>query len=241
MLSNLFLIGNEANWKIILLVLACKGEFHSELVNNILKLLEILCFKLKLGDYRSDHLPSYAKNYFNAINGYSINNLYEEVKKATIEGFKWYWNNEGRFVSIIRDFFEMENYHYKRHIIKYVLWQYENSLRAESKSGILLDKDLYSEYTIEHIKPQKPEKGEYSDSFIERYLHKAGNLALLTQSQNSKFGNKSFSNKTDLFQDTTLISYKEIRVQKKWGISEIQERHNNMVAFIKDYFNTDNL
>lgn len=79
-ITNLFFVGNEANWKLILLVLFNKGDNKGETYTKILKLLEILCFKLKLGDYRTDNLPSLAKNYFRKTNGYDIERLYQDIK-----------------------------------------------------------------------------------------------------------------------------------------------------------------
>lgn len=234
-ITNLFFVGNEANWKLLLLTLFYKGESSGVTSKRILKLLEILCFKLKLGDYRTDYLPNYAKRYFNSKD-YNIDNLYQDIRNATETGFKWYWNDGDRFKNIILNYFDNEKYHYSRNTIKFVLWQYENDLRLKNRSGALLDKDLYDSYTIEHIRPQNPTDEEYPDDFKKNFLHLAGNLALLTQSQNSKFGNKSFDKKKELFQDTALSSYTEIREKSQWTEAEIQERHKKISEFAKQYF-----
>jgi len=141
-----------------------------------------------------------------------------------------------RFKDIIPNYFDNEKYHYSRNTIKFVLWQYENDLKLKNRSGALLDKDLYDSYTIEHIRPQNPTDEQYTDDFKKNYLHLAGNLALLTQSQNSKFGNKSFDKKKELFQDTALTSYTEIREKAQWTETEIQERHKKISEFAKKYF-----
>lgn len=241
-ITNLFFVGNEANWKLVLLVLFNRGDNKGEVYNKILKLLEILCFKLKLGDFRSDSLPSFSKDYFRKANGYSIENLYDDIKRSTEFGFQWYWNNNDYFKNIISDYFDSEKHHYyKTHRIKFVLWQYENHLRRKNRSGALLDKDLYNNYTIEHIRPQNPTGEEYTEEFKKSFLQLAGNLALLTQSQNSTFGNKSFDKKKELFQDTALSSYTEIREKCEWTEAEISERHEQISDFAKKYFDTSNL
>ena len=240
-ITNLFFVGNEVNWKLVLLTLFYKGEVTGETFKKILKLLEILCFKLKLGDYRTDYLPYYSKQYFNPKVHYNIDNLYQDIKHVTEIGFKWYWNDGDRFKNIIANYFDKEKMHYDRNTIKFVLWQYENSLRLKNLSGALLDKDRYNNYTIEHIKPQKPKEGEYSKEFINNFLNLAGNLALLTQNQNSKFGNKSFEEKNILFQDTALSSYTEIREQTQWTETEIMQRHKMISEFAKQYFDTTNI
>lgn len=240
-IANLFFVGNEANWKLVLLTIFYKGEVTGDTFKKILKLLEVLCFKLKLGDYRTDNLPHYSKQYFNPKVAYNIVNLYQDIKNVTEIGFKWYWNDGDRFKNIITNYFDIEKWHYNRNTIKFVLWQYENSLRLKNRSGALLDKDLYNSYTIEHIKPQNPTDEEYSEEFRKNFLQLAGNLALLTQSQNSKFGNKSFDKKSELFQDTALSSYSEIRENSQWTETEIAERHKRISDFAKHYFDTTNI
>jgi hypothetical protein len=239
-ITNLFFVGNEANWKLVLLTLFYKGKVSGDTFNKILKLLEVLCFKLKLGDYRTDYLPNYAKRYFNPKDIYNIDNLYQDIKNVTETGFKWYWNDGERFRNIIPNYFDNEKWHYNRNTIKFVLWQYENSLRIKNRSGALLDKELYNSYTIEHITPQNPADIEYTEEFRKNFLQLAGNLALLTQSQNSKFGNKSFEKKSELFQDTALSSYTEIREKTEWTETEITERHNRISEFAKLYFKIEN-
>lgn len=240
-ITNLFFVGNEANWKLVLLTIFYKGEVKGDTFTKILKLLEVLCFKLKLGDYRTDYLPHFSKQYFNPKIAYNIDNLYQDIKNVTETGFKWYWNDGDRFKKIITNYFENEKWHYNRNTIKFVLWQYENSLRLKNRSGALLDKDLYNSYTIEHIKPQNPTDEVYTEDFRKSFLQLAGNLALLTQSQNSKFGNKSFEKKSELFQDTALSSYTEIREKSVWTEIEITERHTRISDFAKQYFDTTNI
>jgi len=240
-ITNLFFVGNEANWKLVLLTLFYKGEVSGDTYKRILKLLEVLCFKLKLGDYRTDYLPHYSKRYFNPKDIYNLDNLYQDIRAVTETGFKWYWNNNEHFKNIITNYFDKENYHYNRNTIKFILWQYENSLRIKNRSGALLDKDLYNSYTIEHIKPQNPTNEVYTEEFKKNHLQKAGNLALLTQSQNSKFGNKSFEKKSELFQDTALSSYTEIREKTQWTEIEIEDRHNKIADFAKRYLDITNL
>lgn len=233
-IANLFFVGNEADWKIILISVFNKGEADSKQFSDILKLLEVLCFKLKLGDYRTDYLPRYAREYFRGDS--DLKGLLDKIKSSADAGFKWYWNDNDRFKNIINEYFSNQNYHYNRNVIKFVLWQYENYIRTNNKSGALLDKKLYDEYTIEHIAPQNPVGEIYTEEFKKNFLHKAGNLALLTQSQNSKFNNKPFEAKKQLFQDTALSSYTEIRGNDSWGDSEISSRHQKLVDFAKEYF-----
>ena len=241
-IANLFFIGKEANWKLVLLTLFYKGEVSGETYKRILKLLEVLCFKLKLGDYRTDYLSHFAKRYFSSTDNYDLNNLYQDIRNVTEVGFKWYWNNNEQFNTIIPNYYNKGKFHYyNKSAVKFLLWQYENGIRKEKRSGALLDKDLYNSYTIEHIKPQNPDDEEYTEDFKNNFLHLAGNLALLTQSQNSKFSNKSFEIKKELFQDTALSSYTEIRENTHWTETEIEERHKRISEFAIKYFDIAHL
>lgn len=234
--ANLFLVGNEANWKIVLLSMFYKNDVSGELYKKILKDLEILSFKLKLGNFRTDYLPSYAKAYFENSSKDALSRLHLDIRNAAEKGLQWYWNEDDQFKNIVRHYFHEEKYHYTSRIIKYVLWQYENMLREQNKSGALLDKNAFDDYTIEHITPQKPKDLQYTEEFMKNYLQIAGNLALLTQSQNSKFSNKSFEKKRELFQDTALTSYTEIRSNSKWTEDEIKARHLKISEFAIQYF-----
>jgi hypothetical protein len=243
-IENLFFVGNKADWKIILISIFHKGEGEHKQFLNLLKLLEVLCFKLKLGDYRTDKLPRYAREYYSGK--YSFDELLEKIKSSAHIGFKEDWNEKDKFTNKINDYFKNKNYHYRGNgnPIKFVLWQYENSIREEKKSGVLLSgKKSYNEYTIEHIAPQKPSKGTstYDKEFKDNFLHKAGNLALLTKPQNSKFSNKLFKDKKELFQDTALSSYTEIRENDSWGENEIELRHKKISDFAEKYFDISSI
>jgi uncharacterized protein with ParB-like and HNH nuclease domain len=232
-IMDLFLVGNEVDWKIVLISIFDNGDDAEELFPTIAKNLEILSFKMKLGDFRTDRLPSVAKKYFTTKD---LSALAQSIKEYASTGFKSYWNNDAAFENIISKYFVENTHHYDRSIIKYILWQYENHLRIKSKSGLLLDKNLFKEYSIEHIAPQNPDKEVYPDEFIANYLNRAGNLSLLTGSQNSSISNSSYENKKIRYQDTALISYKEIRDHEQWNEKEILNRHQNIIDFVLPYF-----
>lgn len=239
--TNLLLLGNSINWKYVVLAISYKGESNETAYFNILKMLEILSFKFKLSNYRADYLSYYSKLYYKAENNYDINNLYLDIKKVTEIGFKDYWNYNDVFRDLIKGYFQDNKLHYhNRFVVKYVLWQYENFQRKNRMTGLLLDIDLFNDYTIEHISPQNPPNA-HSEEFKANYLHVAGNLALLTNQQNSKFGNKPFEIKRDLFQDTALVSYTEIRENSNWSENEILARHNQITKFALQYFDLTNL
>jgi uncharacterized protein with ParB-like and HNH nuclease domain len=236
--SNLFLLGNRVNWKFVLLAIYNKNENGLEQFEKIVKALNVLTFKMLLtGSYRADYLKHYVLRYCDINDEYTIDDMYGDIKSAAINGFKWYWNNEMAFVNAIKEYFQKDKYHYgKPNVVKFVLWNYENSLRKAENSGPLQDKETYKKYTIEHIHPENPEEGN-TEHFENNYLHIIGNLNLLTQSQNSRFGRRDFEKKKELYQNTALISYTEIRKKKQWTKIEISERNKIITEFVINYFN----
>jgi hypothetical protein len=233
---NLFLLGNRVNWKLVLIAIYNKNENDNEQFDLIVKALNVLTFKMFLTGYRADYLLNFVWRYYDPNDEYTIAGLYDDIKNAAINGFIWYWNNENEFVNLIKNYFDSDKYHYgKPNIVKFVLWNYENSLRKIEKAGILQDKDTYRKYTIEHIHPENPEK-EDSEYFVNNYLHIIGNLNLLTQAQNSIFGRRDFDKKKELYQKTALLSYTEIRNKEQWTKTEISKRNKNITTFVVDYF-----
>jgi uncharacterized protein with ParB-like and HNH nuclease domain len=233
---NLFLLGNRVNWKLVLLAIYHRNENSHDRFEQIVKALNVLTFKMLLTGYRADYLKNYVWRYYDLDDEYTIDGLYEDIRNVAINGFIWYWNNENAFVNLIKEYFENDKYHYsKSNIVKFVLWNYENSLLKKENAGFLQDKDRYKKYTIEHIHPENPEK-EDSEYFKTNYLHIIGNLNLLTQSQNSSFGRKDFDKKKELYQKTALISYTEIRKNKHWTKVEIGERNKRITSFVINYF-----
>ena len=78
-----------------------------------------------------------------------------------------------------------------RRIITYILSKYENYLND------VIEKNIdYDNVNIEHILPQKPESWGLSRSEIKGYIHKIGNLTLISKKLNSQMGNIELEKKS---------------------------------------------
>ena len=109
---------------------------------------------------------------------------------------------------LLQDHYTTKNIYDSKTIKFYLMAIQEKHAKRKDRSGILLNKILFNDYTIEHICPQNPEDTPHSEEFEKNYLHLTlGNLALLTKSQNSQFSNKSFAIKQDLFKLDDFNSY----------------------------------
>lgn len=141
--------------------------------------------------------------------------------------------------------------------INYFLFEYELSLRDQSKSSrIKIDWDQFcqedydSEYSsIEHIYPQVARAHYWVERFQkftanERRLLKnsLGNLVALSKPKNSSLSNKSFLEKLERTTDTVGFkfgSYSENEVANygEWNAENIVRRGLKMLTFLEEHWN----
>lgn len=127
--------------------------------------------------------------------------------------------------------------------VKYLLYRYEEYLCEKNHESITTDlwEKIWSESpakTIEHIHPQT-----YTDTWkgkigtnqeeIETTVHTIGNLVLLPPGINSSAGQKSFSEKKDIYKKYHLFMLEKIRENDDWGKREIENRELELIDFIK--------
>lgn len=208
-------------------------------IDNALKLVEKILFKMTytLGGYRTNNLISIAKKY--KPDGYD--KLIAELTDKCNHGFHDYWDFNGDCLR----YFTANKYHYHREL-RYVLYKYENHLRAKARQPLLAPDECTNVFrgtsasnTLDHITPQEPDFTEYSEEFRNDYLNNIGNLSLLTWGNNSakKNHNPANSNVMEMY-NSVFYSHKEIyetlKREKQWDETQITERRDRIVAFIKD-------
>ena len=78
---------------------------------------------------------------------------------------------------------------YAFNFIDYILWKNREELGREYK-GVKFDHFKFAyRRSIEHWFPQHPNSDERVEKMDDQFLHSFGNLCIITDSQNSKFGN----------------------------------------------------
>jgi uncharacterized protein with ParB-like and HNH nuclease domain len=202
-----------------------------------LRIAEIILFKCKYttGNYYSNYLPNLALEY----NG-DINWLKGRLLFYAKNGFKEYWNFESDF----NRYLEGDNHYFG--LTRYVLWKYENKLRAAVKEPAMLFPEFSNLYgtakfenTIDHWTPQNPYDVVYEQEFNQKYLHNIGNMVLSTRSRNASDSNNLPSDRSTI---SVLISRQKLEPFKgKWGKDEIKNRQKEIVDFAKEYWNPDNM
>lgn len=201
-----------------------------------LRAIEKILFKLKftIGDFRTNRLISFAKKY----DGTEAS-LLPALHYAEANGFQGTWDFNGS----CRQFFN-STYHY-RSDIKYVLYKYENYLRAQERVAELNIDECNNifrsnktlENTLDHITPREPEFTTYSDEFREQLLNCLGNLTLLTWSNNSSKNNRNpvLPEIRERYNTVYLAQkeiYKTICQTGQWGEEEIRARKKKIIDFV---------
>ena len=98
--------------------------------------------------------------------------------------------------------------------------------------------------TVEHILPQSPDKESewvniFSEEDREEWTNKLGNLVLLSGIKNSRAQNYNFKKKKDVYfkgKSTAFKITQNLEKVEKWTMTELQERHEDLIKVAKEIF-----
>ena len=173
--------------------------------------------------------------------------------------------NQTEFASLFKDFLEKMAVRYAKerlfieyksikkygaipvyafNFVDYVLWKNRAELEKEYKD-INFDHFKFAyRRSIEHWYPQNPNGHDGESQLPAEFLHSFGNLCIITDSQNSKFGNSYPESKLaqwkreDIFkrQSLKLQMMAEITSKKnRWDICEIQSMEKEVERYVHDF------
>jgi hypothetical protein len=123
--------------------------------------------------------------------------------------------------------------HYWFYKLEFVLWQQGlrqndgwNSFRMTAKSS------------VEHVSPQNPT--EYDRDKVDKALHRFGNLALVSRSVNSEYGNLPFNEKRQRFLNRNAARLDSLKLalvyeSENWGDTQAFEHEAQMVEALDAY------
>ena len=130
---------------------------------------------------------------------------------------------------------------YAFNFVDYVLWKNREELKKVYDVKFEDFKFAYRR-SIEHWFPQHPNSDERVEKMDDQFLHSFGNLCIITDSQNSKFGNLVPSAKYKQWegifnrQSLKLQMMADITVKNdKWGICEIQSMEKEVERYVHDF------
>lgn len=130
---------------------------------------------------------------------------------------------------------------YAFNFVDYVLWKNREELK---KAYDVKFEDFKFAYrrSIEHWFPQHPNSDEIVEKMDDKFLHSFGNLCIITDSQNSKFGNLVPSAKYKQWegifnrQSLKLQMMADVTVKNdKWSIREIQFMEKEVERYVHDF------
>jgi hypothetical protein len=122
---------------------------------------------------------------------------------------------------------------YGRRFAKYVLLRLEYLLASHAAPLNLPD-----EISVEHILPQTPSQTsqwveDFTEEQRETWLHRLGNLVLLSRRKNSSLGNLDFADKRiRYFNDRveSLPNSQRLLATTAFALSDLEARHNDLLA-----------
>ena len=131
---------------------------------------------------------------------------------------------------------------YAFNFVDYVLWKNRAKLEKEYKD-INFDHFKFAyRRSIEHWYPQNPNGHDGESQLPAEFLHSFGNLCIITDSQNSKFGNLVPSAKYKQWegifnrQSLKLQMMADVTVKNdKWSIREIQFMEKEVERYVHDF------
>lgn len=137
---------------------------------------------------------------------------------------------------------ELDVYEAKNLLLRLLLIKLENSRRDKKEERIdFWETDNKGKYlwTIEHILPQNPKKGEKKDEEHDKLIHKLGNLTIT--GYNSNLSNKNFIDKLNHengFKTSRVKINNFVANQTKWEKDQIEQRTKILSQEILDLINS---
>ena len=130
---------------------------------------------------------------------------------------------------------------YAFNFIDYILWKNREELGREYK-GVKFDHFKFAyRRSIEHWFPQHPNSDEKVEKMDDQFLHSFGNLCIITDSQNSKFGNLVPSAKYKQWegifdrQSLKLQIMASITEKTKWESDQIKGLEKEILPMVKRF------
>ena len=132
---------------------------------------------------------------------------------------------------------------YAFNFVDYVLWKNREELK---KAYDVKFEDFKFAYrrSIEHWYPQNPNGHDAESQLPADFLHSFGNLCIITDSQNSRFGNSYPEAKLKQWEKEDIFHRQSLKLQMmadvtvkndKWGICEIQVMEKEVERYVHDF------
>ena len=176
--------------------------------------------------------------------------------------------NQTEFASLFKDFLEKMAVRYAKerlftedksikkygaipvyafNFVDYVLWKNRAELEKEYKD-INFDHFKFAyRRSIEHWYPQNPNGHDGESQLPAEFLHSFGNLCIITDSQNSRFGNSYPEAKLEQWEREGIFHRQSLKLQmmakitskkNRWDICEIQSMEKEVERYVQNFCNS---
>lgn len=136
---------------------------------------------------------------------------------------------------------------YAFNFVDYVLWKNRAELEKEYKD-INFDHFKFAyRRSIEHWYPQNPNGHDGERQLPAEFLHSFGNLCIITDSQNSRFGNSYPEAKIEQWEREGIFHRQSLKLQmmakitsknNRWDIGEIQSMEKEVERYVQNFCNS---
>lgn len=142
----------------------------------------------------------------------------------------------------VKELMETDCYNGWENDLKYFLYRYEEYLakqQGEKISAEIWEKiwNASPSTTIEHIHPKGLLTSAWKDKisnrqdYVDKHVHRLGNLLLLPPNVNSKAGRKPFVDKKAIYKQNYLKMMDDVLSKRDWRRQEIEQREKELIKF----------
>ena len=135
---------------------------------------------------------------------------------------------------------------YAFNFVDYVLWKNREELKKDYDIEFKDFKFAYRR-SIEHWYPQNPNGHDGERQLPAEFLHSFGNLCIITDSQNSRFGNSYPEAKLEQWEREGIFHRQSLKLQmmakitskkNRWDIGEIQSMEKEVERYVQNFCNS---
>ena len=135
---------------------------------------------------------------------------------------------------------------YAFNFVDYVLWKNREELKKDYDIEFRDFKFAYRR-SIEHWYPQNPNGHDGESQLPAEFLHSFGNLCIITDSQNSRFGNSYPEAKLEQWEREGIFHRQSLKLQmmakitskkNRWDIGEIQSMEKEVERYVQNFCNS---
>ena len=136
---------------------------------------------------------------------------------------------------------------YAFNFVDYVLWKNRAELEKEYKDINFDHFKFASRRSIEHWFPQNPNGHDGESQLPAEFLHSFGNLCIISDSQNSRFGNSYPESKLSQWKREDIFKRQSLKLQmmaeitfknNRWDICEIQSMEKEVERYVHNFCNS---